>query len=203
MPKAPALFPLSRAVCLVALTLPALPVLAQDRTCAREFVYAGDLVTQAQAGATTGNCSGSISQLDEAEREWARLSTLESCSPGEKGSAARNLAAARDLRSSLLPRCTSYVEWKGVANLEPRKDPCSAEMDSVTQAHLKAMSLARTPDCEGAVALFDATERRVTALSERTTCSAEAHEWAVSDMHRIRFDMRILRTRYCPNVERR
>jgi hypothetical protein len=170
---------------------------SKNRECGNEFYYANDLEKQADASFASGDCRLGISQLHESGSEWKRISTLESCSAENRDAALANLAVNKRRIAVQSSSCPTYVEWRPIQSSPEKALICARELSAATESHLQAMSLARDRNCAKAVPLFESTERSLSELARRTTCSVEAHQTALSNMHRIRYDLSILRRRYC------
>jgi hypothetical protein len=170
---------------------------AQDRSCSNASYYANDLGKRADASFAAGDCSLGLSQLHAVVGEWQLISTLGDCTAEQKDAALANLASTKRRISAQSTRCPANMDWKQDVSDPDKTRSCDRELATATDAHLRAISLARDHDCSTAVPLFESTEKTLTELASRKTCSAEAHRTAQAGMHRIQFDLSILRKRYC------
>ena len=171
---------------------------AQDKACSNELYYVAHLGKQADISFSKGDCHLGLSQLLEGERQWGRISTLDSCSTANKEAALANIEANKRLFSLKRSSCPAYVQWTPAASTPEKTRRCDRDLSATIESHLQAMSYARDRDCVRAVPLFESTSLTLSELASRATCSAEAHQAAFSNMHRIHYDLSILRTRYCP-----
>lgn len=174
---------------------------ADNKLCSAPFLYSLDLLKRAEGNLSAGNCSESLAQLQEAAMEWKNLSTNENCSRENKDSALENLRFTQNRYSKLRPKCSTYVEWREKPSKNPESADCKRGVALATEDHRKAINLALSGNCPGAIALFNTVERQWVVLAKQEYCSTEMHELSESGKHRIRYDKTVLYDRYCRNTD--